>query len=146
MTSPEVGFRLQDLVHRYAAYVDERDWAAATALFTEDGVLVTPEPVERHEGHAEIRQAFAALERVLLTCHEVGAVVLEHDGASDTATGRVSCAAHHVTRSGEALRSTVWHLHYVDEYRRTGATWLIAGRELVLDLVETRSVDRARGV
>jgi len=119
----------EDLSLRYAAAVDARDWDAAAALFTEDGVLVTPNPpehlgpVDEHHGRAEIRAAFAELEATDSTRHEVTGV--EPDG-------RVACVAHHVLGD----HCVDWHLHYVDTY----AGGLISRRELHVDRVETHPV------
>jgi ketosteroid isomerase-like protein len=120
---------VEQLSQRYAAAVDARDWDAGAALFTEDGVLVVPDPPEHlgpvHESHgrAEIRAALAELEATDRTHHEV-------TGADPQ--GRVACVAHHVI--GE--RCIDWHLHYDDEYRETPDGWLIARRELHIDRIE----------
>jgi len=118
----------------YAAAVDARDWDAGAALFTEDGVLVVPDPPEHlgpihaSHGRAEIRAALAELEATDRTRHEVTGV---------GANGRVACVAHHVM--GE--RCTDWHLHYVDEYRESAEGWRISRRELHIDRVETHPAD-----
>lgn len=116
----------EDLSRRYAAAVDARDWDAGAALFTEDGVLVVPDPprhlgpVHASHGRSEIRTALAELEATDRTRHQVLGV--EPDG-------RVACVAHHVL--GE--RCIDWHLHYVDTY--DGG--LISRRELHIDRIET---------
>ena len=119
----------EDLSRMYAAAVDARAWDAAAALFTEDGVLVVPNPpekmsaVEAHHGRAEIRAAFAELEGTDSTRHEVLGV--EPDG-------RVACLAHHVI----GTRCVDWHLHYVDTYE----SGLFSRRELHLDRIEIHPV------
>ena len=125
---------VQKLSQRYAAAVDARDWDAGAALFTEDGVLVVPDPPEHlgpvhaSHGRGEIRTALAMLEATDRTRHEMSGV--EPDG-------RVACVAHHVV--GE--RCIDWHLHYADEYRETQDGWLFARRELHIDRVETHPVE-----
>ena len=125
---------IEELSHMYAAAVDARDWDAGAALFTEDGVLVVPDPPEHlgpihaSHGRAEIRAALAELEATDRTRHEVTGV---------GANGRVACVAHHVM--GE--RCTDWHLHYVDEYRESAEGWRISRRELHIDRVETHPAD-----
>lgn len=115
----------EDLSHRYAVAVDARDWDAGAELFTEDGVLVVPDPpdhlgpVRTSRGRAEIRAALAELEATDSTRHEVLGV--EPDG-------RVACVAHHVM--GE--RCIDWHLHYVD----TVSGGLFSRRELHIDRIE----------
>ena len=71
---------IEELSHLYAAAVDARDWDAGAALFTEDGVLVVPDPPEHlgpihaSHGRAEIRAALAELEATDRTRHEVTGV------------------------------------------------------------------------
>ena len=58
---------LTDLVHRYAALVDDRKFDSVAKLFTENAALTLPdppkvlEPVHRHCGHAAISAAIAAV-------------------------------------------------------------------------------------
>lgn len=145
---------LADLVHRYAAAVDERDPGAVAALFTADGVLASPrpprhlDPVEEAAGPVAIEAAMGRLTGLVLTRHAVVGVVLTADPAggshgADGATGRVACTAHHVLPDGTDL---VWHLTYRDRYRRTGAGWRFARRDLHVDVVEKRAVAAARGL
>lgn len=132
---------LSDLVHRYAARVDDRDFSGAAGLFTEDGVLVRPDPPDVldpvHEllGRAAIEQGLHALDPVPLTIHEIVGEV--YDGNS----GRVVCVAHHLL---DATTDLVWHLRYRDDYREVEGRWLIARRALAIDLIETRTVKRSR--
>lgn len=160
---------LLDLVHRYAALVDDRDTAGAAALFTADAELRLPAPPDRLDpvhvvtGRDAVREALGRVGSVLLTVHAVAGVVLDpadsegadSEGADphgvgagsggDGATGRVTATAHHVTRSGEELRDVVWHLQYRDRYVRVPEVgWRFAARAIHLDLVETRRVSRAR--
>lgn len=133
---------LSDLVHRYAALVDDRDFASAAGLFTEDGVLVRPDPpdvldpVEELCGRAAIELGLRALEGVALTVHAIVGEV--YDGA----TGRIVCVAHHLL---DGRTDLVWHLRYRDTYTPEQDRWRIARRELSIDLIETRVVKRARG-
>jgi ketosteroid isomerase-like protein len=136
---------LTDLVHRYAARVDDRDLDGVAALFTEDGVLARPgpgaglEPTTEVVGRAEIRRAMEVLAGVDRTVHEVTGLVLTATG-TDTATGRIGGVAHHVT--GES--DHVWHLTYRDDYRRVDGAWLLARRALTIVFVEDRPVRRSR--
>lgn len=135
---------LSDLVHRYAVGVDARDWDAVEALFTDDAVLVVPEPPRTLDPATErtVREAMAALEDVVRTVHEIGAEV--YDVAGDAATGRVTGSAHHlVERSGDLLDLT-WRLRYADRFRRTSEGWRFTRRELTIDVVDVRSVQKVR--
>ncbi len=141
---------LLDLVHRYAAYVDDRDLAGAAALFAPDGVLVRPDPpthltpVHAVTGPAAVEDALGALRGVPVTVHEVVGAVLDPAAGPNTARGRITCIAHHVTHRDDSWSDLVWHLRYLDDYVRTPHGWRFARRELHIDLIETRPVRRAR--
>lgn len=150
MTLPvEVRLALSDLVHRYAAYVDARDAEGVAALFTEDAVLVVPEPprtlepdVERH-GRDGVREALAALAGTVRTVHEVVGEVYDNAGP-DRARGSVAGVAHHLLASGDQMTDLLWRLRYADEYERTPDGWRIARRALTIDVVESRPVATIR--
>jgi hypothetical protein len=131
-----MSWELSQLVHRYAAAID--DGQSVVPLFTADGVLVTPDPpdvldpVHEHVGPEAIAAATGGLPR---TFHAIVGEVYE--GGS----GRIACVAHHVIDDATDL---VWHLRYLDSYRRVEGVWLIARRELAIDLIETRPLKRAR--
>jgi ketosteroid isomerase-like protein len=135
---------LSDLVHRYAVGVDARDWDAVAALFTDDAVLVVPEPPRTLEPATErtVREAMAALDGVVRTVHEVAAEV--YDVAGDTATGRVTGAAHHLVERDSEPVDLCWRLRYADDYRRTPEGWRFTRRELTIDVVEVRPVQKVR--
>jgi ketosteroid isomerase-like protein len=139
---------LLDLVHRYAACVDERDVDAAAALFTEDGVLAVPAPprtltpVHESTGAEQIGAALGSVRGLTRTVHTIGGVVL--DAEEGGARGRVTATAHHLSEDAGALRDLMWHLHYRDSYRRTERGWRFVRRELVIDVIESRPVARAR--
>jgi len=141
---------VHDLVHRYAACVDDRDFTGAAALFGSDGVFVLPEPprdygpVAEHRGPAAIATALSVLEHVLLTAHGVTGAVFDAGDGPDVATGRIRCAAHHLSGSDDQLTDAVWHLRYRDRYVRTASGWRIGRREVHLDLVETHRVGASR--
>jgi hypothetical protein len=140
---------LTDLVHRYAAYVDDRRFDAVADLFTEEAELTLPdppatlEPVHRHRGHPAISAAISAVAAVIRTEH---AIVGEVYDASrpDVAHGRVTCIAHHWSQDAAQLTDVVWHLRYDDEYRLTDAGWRTARRALTINAIETRPVRRLR--
>lgn len=138
---------LMDLVHRYAARVDDRDAAGVAALFTADGVLASPrpprdlDPVHEAVGPSAIETAMGQLSAMAVTQHAVVGVVLDAEDAD--VSGRVACIAHHVLPDGTGL---VWHLTYRDRYRRTDAGWRFARRDLHVDVVERRPVVAARGL
>ena len=131
-----MSWELSQLVHSYAARVDDRQ--PTGSLFTDDAVLVVPDPpgvldpVIDHVGREAIVAATSGLPP---TFH---AIVGEVYGES---TGRIACVAHHVI---DGRTDLVWHLRYADTYRQVAGAWLFARRELSIDLIETRPLKRAR--
>lgn len=137
--------RLADLVHRYAALVDDRRRDDVAALFAEDGVLVLPDPPARLDAHREvvgrdaITRHLSVLDDLDLTVHHVVGEVYDRTGPG-SATGRVACVAHHV--SGD--RDLEWLLHYRDQYVEREGAWLLARRSLSIDAITTRRVPHHR--
>lgn len=142
---------LADLVHRYAAGVDDRDFAAVTALFTADAELVVPnpptslEPVHAHRGHDAIAAALGSVAAVLRTQHGIVGEVYDPGSRPGTARGRITCIAHHWNRQPDnGTTDLVWYLRYRDEYRLAAAGWRIERRTLTIDAIETRPMRRVR--
>jgi hypothetical protein len=135
-----VSWELSQLVHSYAARIDDRQ--PVVQLFTEEAVLLAPDPpdvldpVREHAGRDAIAAATGALPP---TFHAIVGEVYAVDG--DRATGRIACVAHHVVDERTDL---VWHLRYADSYRAQDGVWRFARRELSIDLIETRTLKRAR--
>ncbi|HUO38703.1 MAG TPA: nuclear transport factor 2 family protein [Mycobacterium sp.] len=140
---------LAELVHRYAASVDDRRFDDVIELFAEDAELVVPafpqalDPVVRHHGHAAIRQALAAVLAVERTEHAIVGEVYA-DAGQDRARGRITCLAHHFSRHDQQASVLVWHLRYDDNYVRRGQEWLFSRRTLTINATETRHVGRLR--
>ena len=135
---------MRDLAHRYAAAVDDRDFAAVAALFAPDGALVTArppkrlDPVDAHVGQEGVLQAMRLLDGVPRTFHALVGEV--YDGS----TGRIACVAHHLVETDGVVVDHVWHLRYLDQYVDTADGWRFARREVHVDLVEQRPVAAAR--
>lgn len=140
---------LTDLVHRYAAGVDDRELDSVVELFTEEGQLVLPdppgrlEPVSVHRGHDAILSALSSLDSLIRTEHMIVGEVYTPEGAA-AARGRVTCVAHHWSRSDEDIVDLVWHIRYDDHYERTPSGWRITHRRLTLNAIETGTARRLR--
>ena len=148
---------LSDLVHRYAALVDDRHLDLVPELFTDTAELILPDPPQtlgpalvRH-GADGIRTALATLDAVTRTQHEIVGEVYraddDHDDLGDhgsRATGRIACVAHHWTQTADGAIDLVWHLRYDDEYQHDSSGWLISRRALTLNAIETRPVRKLR--
>jgi ketosteroid isomerase-like protein len=141
---------LTDLVHRYAAHIDERQFDSAAELFDEEAELTLPdppatlEPVHRHHGRAAIRDALATVAATIRTQHATVGEVYDDDPRTGAARGRIACVAHHWISHEHQIRDVVWHLRYDDEYQRTAADWRIFRRVLTIDAIETHSARQVR--
>jgi hypothetical protein len=142
---------LSDLVHVYAAAVDDRRFDDVIELFTGTAELRLPdpprslEPVLHRRGHEGVRAAMAALAAVTRTEHAIVGEVYAAGTEANYALGRITCIAHHWTLVDEKATDLVWHLRYDDEYLRTKSGWRIHGRALTINAIETRPVRRLRG-
>ncbi|MGH3523769.1 MAG: nuclear transport factor 2 family protein [Mycobacterium sp.] len=141
---------LTDLVHRYAAGVDDRQFDAVAELFSATAELTTPdpptvlEPVHRHSGRAAIGAAIATVAATMRTEHAIVGETYDVGPWPDSACGRITCIAHHWLQRGDQVRDLVWHLRYDDEYQRTDAGWRICSRMLTINAIENRPVSSLR--
>jgi hypothetical protein len=142
---------LSDLVHRYAARVDDRQFDLVADLFTADAELILPdppatlEPVHRQHGHVAIGAAVAAVASTIRTQHAIVGEVYDADPRPGIARGRIACVAHHWVRHEDQTRDVTWHLRYEDEYQHTADTgWRIRFRALTIDAIDTRPIRQVR--
>ncbi|BAX92695.1 nuclear transport factor 2 family protein [Mycobacterium shigaense] len=141
---------LRDLVHRYAAGVDDRQFDCVVALFTGDATLELPdppaalEPIQVHRGGPAIAEAVAAVAAVPRTEHAIVGEVYDDGAVAGTARGRIACIAHHWTQRADEVVDVAWHLCYDDAYELTAAGWRISRRALTINAIETRPVRRLR--
>ena len=148
--APADRLALTDLIHLYAAAVDDRRFGDVVELFTETAELRLPDPPrELHpvlvqRGWDGVRAAMRALGEVERTEHAIVGEVYTNGPEPGYALGRITCIAHHWTRAGDQLTDLVWHLRYDDEYLRTPLGWRIHGRALTINAIETRPIRRLR--
>lgn len=141
---------LTDLVHLYAAAVDDRRFADVAELFTETAELRLPEPprhlepVRSRHGREGVLSALETLADVTRTEHELVGEVYAPGPTTDYALGRITAVAHHWNLTAEQPTDLVWHVRYDDEYLRTSAGWRIHGRALTINAIETRTLRRLR--
>lgn len=146
---------LSDLVHRYAAMLDDRQFDSVATLFTDTAELVVADPpsvltpVHIHRGWDAIAAAVAAVAAVARTEHAIVGEVYDEGPSRDIARGRITGIAHHWShRSGDGSEAgiidVVWHLRYDDEYRLTNTGWRIRRRALTVNAIETRPTRRLR--
>lgn len=138
---------ISDLVHAYAQGVDRRDPESVGRLFTEDGTFVayaTPgdeEPTSRSHGRAEITKAIAMARYYKATTHTIGNHLATIDG--DEATGETRCVAYHVLGEEGSQTLLVWHIRYLDAYRRTTEGWRFHERVLRVDVISDQPLRKA---
>ena len=141
---------ISDLVHRYAAGVDDRQFDRVVDLFTATAALELPdppaalEPIHSHRGRQAIAEAVAAVAAVARTEHAIVGEVYDGGASAGTAQGRIACIAHHWTQRADEVIDVAWHLRYDDEYELTDAGWRISRRALTINAIETRPVRRLR--
>lgn len=141
---------LSDLVHRYAAGIDDRQFDVVANLFTDAAELMVPEPpatlepIQRHRGHAAIAAAVGAVAATARTEHALVGEVYDAGAQPGTALGRIAGIAHHWIQRGDGLIDLVWHLRYDDEYQCTDAGWRISRRALTINAIEHRPVRSLR--
>ncbi|OBI41232.1 nuclear transport factor 2 family protein [Mycobacterium colombiense] len=139
---------LSDLVHRYAASVDDREFEFVASLFAADAELAVPAPpadllpIHSHRGRDAITAAVAAVAAVARTEHAIIGEVYDAAAQPGTARGRITCVAHHWSERGGELVDVAWHLRYDDQYVLTDAGWRISRRTLTVHAIETRPVRR----
>ena len=139
---------LSDLVHRYAAGVDDRQFDSVAELFTTNAELTVPEPpatlepIHSHQGQQAIASAVAAVASVARTEHAIIGEVYDEVARRGSARGRIACIAHHWNQRPDEVVDVVWHLRYDDEYELTDAGWRISRRALTINAIETRPVRR----
>ena len=141
---------LTDLVHLYAAAVDDRRFGDVLELFTDTAELRLPDPprsldpVRRHRGRDGVRSAMAALSGLARTEHAIVGEVYAPGTDGDYALGRITAVAHHFSVTSDGATDLIWHLRYDDEYLRTQAGWRIHGRALTINAIETQPIRRLR--
>jgi SnoaL-like domain len=141
---------LSDLVHRYAAGIDDRKFDSVAILFTKGAELRLPdppttlEPVHQHRGHAAITAAITAVAATIRTQHTIAGEVYDAGPRLGTARGRIACVAHHWIQQEDQIRDVVWHLRYDDQYQRVDGEWRICGRALTINAIETRPARQVR--
>jgi 3-phenylpropionate/cinnamic acid dioxygenase small subunit len=139
---------LSDLVHRYAAGVDDRQFDSVAELFTANAELTVPdpptalEPIHSHRGQQAIATAVAKVAAVARTEHAIIGEVYDQVARPGSARGRIACIAHHWNQRADEVVDVVWHLRYDDEYELSDGGWRISRRALTINAIETRPVRR----
>lgn len=133
MTPQELSDRLEivDLLHRYAAGLDRRDWELLASVFTEDGVAdYSSLELGVNEGPDTIVELCrGALGGLDATQHIITNERIEIDG--DRARASCYFQAQHVFRGAPGGDNFIVAGTYEDELVRTTAGWRIERRTLI---------------
>lgn len=119
---------LQDVMLRYAAGVDERDFDLYASVFADDVEVVDFGPKPFHGRDAWVDYVKTALEQYGPTQHMLGPQLATIDG--DTARCRTDVQALHCLKEPEGSIFTLWAT-YETEMRRTPDGWKIQHHRLV---------------
>ena len=117
---------LQDVMLRYAAGVDERDFEMYASCFAEDVEVLDFGPDPIHGRDAWVTYVATALEKYGATQHMLGPQYAVIDG--DNGTTRSDVQALHFLADGSG-RLTLWGTYHTD-MRRIDGRWLISRHEL----------------
>ena len=135
---------LRNLVEAYGFAVDRRDSGAFVALFGEDATVTVHDPsgaiTGTYTGQSELRGVPQRLHRYDRTMHLVHNQEVRFD--ESRASGEVYCTAHHVTGSGPNAADRILTIRYVDRYTRDDDRWRFQSREVRVQWIEERRVDR----
>ncbi len=124
MSNSDVADRiaLQDVMLRYAAGVDERDFAMYASCFAEDVEVVNFGPDPIHGRDAWVSYVKTALEKYGATQHMLGPQYAEVNG--DNATTRSDVQALHYLVDPQGETFTLWAT-YNTKMRRINGEWKI---------------------
>jgi 3-phenylpropionate/cinnamic acid dioxygenase small subunit len=129
MSPQEISDRLEieQLLIRYCHAIDQRDWDAYRAIYTDDAVI---DDVSAGPGNSvDDMVAFLprALEKVVLIQHAISTSLVSIDG--DTATAKTICHCPVVLDRGDGQTQMFFQgLWYDDELVRTPDGWKISKR------------------
>ena len=119
-------FEIQDLLVNYCYAVDDKDFDALDAYFTDDAVIDYSEMVGVKGSLATIKEFLnRSLAPIPMVQHAVSTTQYDIDG--DRATTRTVCYNPMVVPGDDGEMQTIFFgLWYIHEYRRTELGWRIA--------------------
>ena len=119
---------VQDVMLRYAATVDEKDYPGYKALFTEDVEVVGMGPETMNGIETYYPWWKNALDQYDATQHMLSPTWAEIDG--DSARTRTDVQAVHYPKGDSSTTLTLWATYHTD-MRRVGGEWKICRHQLV---------------
>ena len=118
----------QDVMLRYAAGVDNRDFNMYRSCFADDVEVLGFGDETINGGDAWLEYVKTALERFGPTQHMLGPQLATIDG--DNAQCRTDVQAHHYMKDAESTTLTLWATYETD-MRRIDGEWKISRHRLV---------------
>lgn len=119
---------VQDVMLRYAATVDEKDYEGYRALFTDDVHVVGMGPEEMHGIDTYYPWWKEALDKYDATQHMLSPTFATIDG--DKASTRTDVQATHYPKGDSSTTVTLWATYHTD-MRRVDGEWKICRHQLV---------------
>jgi hypothetical protein len=138
---------LRELFDAYAHCADRRDAHGQKVLFTDDTVFAVymngdgSEPTYVLQGREALTPVFDDLNRYEVTTHFNGQSTVAIDG--HRATGESYTIAHHLFSEDGNRKIMIASLRYLDTFAKIDGRWYFAGRKLILDWSETRTMTTA---
>lgn len=129
LSEQEISDRLEieQLLVRYCYAIDDRDWDAYRAVYTEDAVIDDVSAGPGNSVDEMVGFLSGALERVKLIQHAISTTAIELDG--DTASARTVCHCPVVLDRGDGETEMFFQgLWYLDDLARTPEGWKISKR------------------
>lgn len=117
-----------DVMLRYAAGVDERDFDLYRSAFADDVEVVDFGPEPTHGAQAWVEYVIGALQDYRDTQHMLGPTYAEIDG--DVAQTRTDVQALHCFKDSEKPNLTLWAT-YKTQMKRINGEWKITHHRLV---------------
>ena len=133
---------LRELFDAYAHCAGRRDAEGQKALFTTGTRFAVymsgpdTDPACVLKSRQALTPVFEDLNQYQATTHFNGQSTVALDG--EGAAGESCTIAHHLLTADGERKIMIASLRYLDTFAKTGDTWLIAERNLILDWSETR--------
>ena len=136
---------IRELIDAYAHCADRRDAVGQMALFTESARFRVfmhrhdPQPSQEVNRREDLAPVFENLKTYEATMHFNGQSTVVLDG--NRASGESYCLAHHVNLADGKRSLMVASIRYLDSFVKGNGRWLFSERNLMVEWIETRSVN-----
>lgn len=125
LTDASAHEQIRNVIGRYCRAVDDRDFQAVSACFTDEAVA-TYSGLPQLRGRGEIVNHISGVARTVMSQHFLLPIIVDVNG--DEAESLCYGLAVLIQESDGKERSVARGLRYVDKWRRTSTGWQIADR------------------